>query len=148
MGYLAAGFVALLLTQTPSPRPLSESRGGLQPQVLITTLPTAPLTEAAAMTLEHDTEVSSAETVTIIVSIADCQKDEKGACNASADLVVNRPDGRVHTEVKGVSLNQRRATAPLKLTADDPLGLYTVVAIVRDLNARRFGKAERIFGLR
>ena len=148
MGLLLALIVAAVAAQAPTPT-LSQKREALQPAVLITTLASEELAkQSASGALEHDTEVARDETVTIVLSIPDCAKDDAGKCNASADLVAYKPDGSVHTAVKNVSLNSHRATAPLKLSATDPTGLYKVVATVRDLNARRFANAERIFGVK
>jgi hypothetical protein len=156
MGYVAASLILVALFQTPAPQPrLSEKslslhptaqspRGGgpaLQPQVLITTLPSERVAE-------HDTEVSRSEAITMVVTIEACEKRAQGACDASADLAVYRADGSKHSEVKNLSLTSRRATAPLKLTDNDATGLYTVVATVRDPATRRVGKAERIFGVK
>ena len=150
MGYLAALLITLGLVQTGTSQPsLSQRRETLQPQVLVTTLsPDELAKQSSSGALEHDTEVARHEPLTIVLTIADCEKGETGACNASADVVARKPDGTVHTELKNVSLNNRRATASLKLNAGDPTGLYKVVATVRDLNARRFGTAERIFAVK
>ena len=50
--------------------------------------------------------------------------------------------------MRNVSLNSLRTTAPLKLSASDQTGLYKIVATVRDLNASRFGTAERVFSVK
>ena len=118
----------------------------MESEVLITTLSAADLT--AAKTLEHDSEVARTETVTVVVIMPPCQKDPQGSCNASADIVTYTPDGKVHSEIKGVSLNAGRGTAALKLAPTDATGVYRVVAIVRDLNAKQFGTTERRFGVK
>ena len=150
MAFLVALILATGLAQSsPSPPTLSQKREALRPVVLITTLsPEEVAKRTAPDALEHDTEVARNETITIVLTIPECEKAENGACNASADLVTYKPDGTVHTEVKNVSLNGRRATSTLKLTPADATGLYKVVATVRDLNARRFASAERIFGVK
>jgi hypothetical protein len=149
MTHLLALFVVVGLMQTPSSQPLSQQRAGLLPEVLITTLSAEEIAKrGASQPLEHDTEVQRHEAITVIVTIAECTKDAKGTCNASADVVAYKPDGSVHSEMKTVSLNTGRGTASLKLLEGDATGLYKVVATVRDLNARRFGKAERSFGVR
>lgn len=145
MGYLLVLIAAGGLMQAQPT--LSQKRESLQPVVLITTLPSDDVAKRAE-TLEHDTEVARNEAITIVLTIPACEKGANGACNASADLVTYKPDGTVHSEVKNVSLNERRVTAPLKLTPNDATGLYKVVATVRDLNARRFASAERIFGVK
>ena len=145
MGVFVTLIAALGVIQ--SPPTLSQKRQSLQPVVLVTTLAAAEVAKQAD-TLEHDTEVARNESITIVLSIPACEPGANGACNASADLVTYKPDGTIHSEVKNVSLNQRRATAPLKLNPSDAAGLYKVVATVRDLNARRFASVERIFGVK
>lgn len=147
---MAASLILVALFQPPAPQPrLSEKSLSLQPQVLITTLPSERVAEQAITSpLEHDTEVSRSEAITMVVTIEACEKRAQGACDASADLAVYRADGSKHSEVKNLSLTSRRATAPLKLTDNDATGLYTVVATVRDPATRRVGKAERIFGVK
>ena len=150
MTYLIALAFAVGLAQTPASQPtLSERRASLQPDVLITTLSAEDLAKrAASPALEHDTEVARHEAVTIVVSMGDCTKDARGACNASADVVTYKPDGSVHSEMKNITLNTGRGLTALKFTDRDATGLYKVIATVRDLNGKRFGKAERSFGVK
>jgi hypothetical protein len=136
----------------PSPTfqaaPLSKKFDVLEAVVAITTRPPAELSKVPAdQPIEHDSEVSRSELITVVVEIHDCQADAKGSCNARADVTVLKPDGKVHSEMKDVSLASRRGTATLKLSPSDPTGVYTVVATVRDLTARRFAKTERKFGV-
>jgi hypothetical protein len=144
-------YTALILSTLVAVIPvqsLTQKRAMLKPDVLITTLAPDAIVQAAATPLEHDSEVDRSESITIVLSIAACDKGEIGRCNASADLVVYKPDGTVHSEMKNVSLNSLRTTAPLKLSANDVTGLYKIVATVRDLNASRFGTAERVFSVK
>ena len=146
MAYIAL-ILSTLFAATPV-QSLTQKRASLKPEVLITTLAPDAIVQAATAELEHDTEVDRSESITIVLSIAACDKGEVGRCNASADLVAYKPDGTVHSEMKNVSLNSLRATAPLKLSASDQTGLYKIVATVRDLNASRFGTAERVFSVK
>ena len=146
MAYIAL-ILSTLVAATPA-QSLTQKRASLKPEVLITTLAPDAIVQAATAELEHDTEVDRSESITIVLSIAACDKGEVGRCNASADLVAYKPDGTVHSEMKNVSLNSLRATAPLKLSASDQTGLYKIVATVRDLNASRFGTAERVFSVK
>ncbi len=130
----------------PAGQDAPEKAAVLKPEILITTLPAADV--KAAKTLEHDAEVARDEAVTVVVLLPACQKDSQGTCNAAADIVAYTPNGEVHSEMKSVSLNEGRGMASLKLAAADATGVYKVVATVRDLNARRFGKAERLFGVK
>lgn len=134
----------------PSPQQsLSEKRQVLKAVVAITTRPLADLSSIpAAQEIEHDSEVERSEVVTVVVMVQDCQADTKGVCRASADVVAYKPDGSVHSEMKEINLGTGRGTATLKLAPNDVTGVYKVVATVRDLNARRFGKTERLFGVK
>ena len=142
-----------LLGQTPppsTPQPsLTEKREVLKSEVAISTLPLADLKSVpAAKPIDHDSEVARTEPVTVIVTIHGCQTDANGACNASADVVAYRPDGSVHSEMKNVSLATGRGTTTLKLAPADVTGVYKVIATVRDVTAKRFGKTERLFGVK
>jgi hypothetical protein len=150
MGYVLALLIAAgVIHTTTSDQTLSRKLESLQSDVLITTLGPEELRRHPSLAdLEHDTEVARSESVTIVVTIATCEPSEGGSCNASADVVAYQPDGTIHTEVKNLLLNSRRATARLPLSANDPTGLYKVIATVCDLNARRLGKAERSFGVK
>ena len=147
----ALGLAASEASQTDqtATRPLSQKREVLQSEIAITTRPSAEIASLTnADAIEHDSEVSRSEHVTVVVSIRQCAKDEKGVCNASADVIAYKPDGSAHSETKNIALSTGRGTTVLKLTPDDAVGLYRVVATVRDLNARRFGKTERLFGVK
>jgi hypothetical protein len=130
-------------------RTLSQRREVLQPVVAITTVAVTDLTSIpATKEVEHDSEVARSEAVTVVVMIQGCQADVKGVCNASADVTAYKPDGSVHSEMKGINLATRRGTATLKLASSDVTGVYRVEATVRDLTAKRFGKTERLFGVK
>ena len=147
---MALGFnVAQTTPSAPAPQTMSQKRDVLQPVVAITTLSAAELSAISIDTsIEHDSEVSRAEPITVVVTIQGCEADAQGACNASADVVAYTPTGAIHDELKGISLKTRRGTATLNLGTGDATGVYKVVATVRDLDARRFGKTERLFGVK
>ncbi len=133
----------------PTPQALSQKRDSLQAEVAITTLAAADLKSLPRdKAIEHDSEVSRSETITVVVDIQACQSDAAGACNASADVIAYKPDGSIHSEMKNVSLATRRGTVVLGLVPGDVTGVYKVVATVRDLNARRVAKTERLFGVK
>jgi hypothetical protein len=134
----------------PSPQQtLSERREVLKSVVAITTRPAAELASVpVTQEIEHDSEVERSEVVTVVVMMQGCQADAQGACRASSDVVAYRPDGSVHSEMKEINLATGRGTTILKLAPSDVTGVYRVVATVRDLNARRFGKTERLFGVK
>ncbi len=151
---LTCAALGLALVQAPAPAPasppsLTSQREVLRSVVAITTLPLVELQAIpAAKEVEHDSEVARNEAVTVVVMIQGCQPDASGACRAEADVVAYRPDGSVHSEMKGVALTGGRGTVPLTLAAGDVTGVYKVVATVRDLSAKRFGKTERLFGVK
>jgi hypothetical protein len=141
--------IAIGLAQTPgSSTPLSQKRDVMQSEVAITTWTDGEIRERiGAKVLEHDSEVARGENVTAMVRLLGCQR-EKGVCRASADVVVYKPDGTVLSEMKNVDLASGHGTVAVKLDAADVTGVYRVVATVRDLNARRFGTTERLFGVK
>jgi hypothetical protein len=153
MTFLVAAALTYLLGHTSGDlvtlQPFAAQRDVLKAEIAVARQTAAeiektPLTQA----VEHDTEVARGDTLTVVVNAQGCEKDAKGLCNISADVVAYKPDGGVHSEIKALSLNRGRATAPLTFAAADGTGLYRVVATVRDLNARRFAKVERIFGVK
>lgn len=154
MKLLLAGLaLAVAVGQNPPPpapvRSLSEKRDVLQSEVAVTTLSAAELDRiGASQPVEHDTEVARAEAVIIVISIKGCSPDEQGQCRASTDIALHRPDGSVHSDVKGLSLAGGRARTAVTFATDDPVGIYRVVATVRDPVARRFARVERLFGLK
>lgn len=128
---------------------LSRKHDVLQAEAAISTMPAADLKALPATTpIEHDSEVSRSDAVTVIVSIHGCQTAAAGLCRASADVVAYKPDGSVHSEMKNVSLPGGRGTAALRLLPTDVTGVYKIVATVRDPAARRVAKTERLFGVK
>ena len=145
------GVVAIVLGQTPAPAQpsLSANRNVLRAVAAITTQPAADVMKTSAATeIEHDSEVSRSETVTVVVTIQGCQSNTAGECQATADVVAHRPDGTVHSEMKAIALPNGRGTATLKLAPGDVTGVYKVEATVRDPLARRVAKSERLFGVK
>lgn len=133
----------------PSPQSLTSKREVLKSVVAITTQPAADLARIpVSQEIEHDSEVARSEAVTVVVMVQGCQPDAQGTCRASADIVAYKPDGSVHSEMKDINIGSGRGTTTLKLAPTDETGVYKVVATVRDLNARRFGKTERLFGVK
>jgi hypothetical protein len=151
---LVAAMLASGFTQTPAApqvpvRKLSADREVLRADVAITTLAGVELDKlTAAKVIEHDSEVGRSEHVTVIVMALGCLRDAEGLCDASADVVVYRPDDTVHSQMNIISLATGRATTTLKLSADDVTGVYKVVANVRDLAAKRLARTERLFGVK
>jgi hypothetical protein len=138
--------VGMVSGQQPS---LTSTREVLKAVVAITTRPATELAGIPAVQeVEHDSEVARSEAVTVVVMVQGCQPDAKGVCQASADVVAYKPDGSVHSEMKQINLSSGRGTASLKLAPADETGVYKVVATVRDPTARRFGKTERLFGVK
>jgi hypothetical protein len=130
-------------------RKLSAEREVLRAVVAITTMPPSELDKIPAVKeIEHDSEVARSELVLVVVMAPGCQANPQGECNASADVVAYKPDGSVHSEMKGITLTTHRGTAVLRLASDDVTGVYRVEATVRDLQAQRFAKTERLFGVK
>ncbi|MGQ0734917.1 MAG: hypothetical protein ACT4QD_14835 [Acidobacteriota bacterium] len=128
---------------------LTDKRSVLQSEVAITTLTAEEIHRLPAVPpVDHDSEVSRTERVHVVVMVQGCEKNEQGACTATAEVVAYKPDGAVHTQLKDLSLSGGRAVASLPLAATDETGIYRVVATVRDLTARRFAQTERLFGVK
>ena len=129
----------------------SGARTPLRAEILITTLSEADLEaelNAPAGKIEHVSEVRRDVPAAAVLRVDGCQPNDKGDCTATVEMVVRRPDGSIHSETKKMDLPRGRGFVPLTFAADAPAGVYTVVATVSDLAARRFTKAERKFGLR
>src|SRR5262245_20722711 len=146
---LLIGVLAFGSTQDVPVRKLSADREVLRAVVVITTMPPTELDKIpVTKEIEHDSEVSRSELVMVVVMAPGCKANAQGECDASADVVAYKPDGSVHSELKNDSLRSHRGSAILKLAADDVTGVYKVVATVRDLQATRFAKTERLFGVK
>jgi hypothetical protein len=131
--------------------PLSSRINALQTEILITTLTTTELKtqlETDKGNIEHSSEVGRQGPVAAVVRVPGCQKDKDGVCKVSADIVVYRPDGTVHQEVKTLDLPQGRGALPLVFDGQAPTGVYKLVVTVRDLTTRRFATSERPFGVK
>jgi hypothetical protein len=130
---------------TPTPPPAARWQSG----VAIWTRPVAELSTIPLTTeIDHDSEVARGETVIVVVTLQGCQADAAGVCRATADILTNKPDGTIHSETKGVALTTGRGTATLALVPADVTGVYTVIATVRDPEARRVSRSERLFGVK
>lgn len=143
------GVLSIALLNTSEASQLSDKRAVLKAVVAITTLPAADVSKIAPTAeIDHDSEVARTELVRVVVSIQGCQPNAAGVCEATADVVAYRPDGSVHSEMKNIALASGRGMATLSLKPDDVTGVYKVEATVRDPNARRFAKTERLFGVK
>ena len=143
--------VASAIALTAQSGPLSSRTSTLQTEILITTLATAELKtqlETEKGKIEHSSEVGRQGPVAAVVRVPGCQKDKEGVCKVNADIVVYRPDGTVHQEVKTLDLPQGRGALPLVFDAQAPTGVYKMVVTVRDLTTRRFATNERPFGVK
>jgi hypothetical protein len=104
----------------------------------------------AGVALETDTEVRPGDPVIAQVRIRGCQPGAGAKCELTVQYAAYGPDGRVIHELKAqrVEAGQPAAALRFSLSASDAAGLYRVVAIVRDMNAKQMIQAERVFGLR
>jgi hypothetical protein len=133
----------------PDAKPAPSPPAVWQGSVAIWTRPIAELSTIPVTTeIDHDSEVARDETVTVVVTLQGCQVDAAGVCRATADIVTSRPDGTMHSETRNVALTAGRGTATLALVPADVTGVYTVVATVRDPEARRVSRTERLFGVK
>jgi hypothetical protein len=151
IGTLIATSLLVLSADQGQPGALSSQTQKLDSEVLITTLSTADLTKqvtAESGAIDHKSEVARGGPVAAVVRTKGCGKDANGACRVNADVVIYKPDGSVFHEAKNLDLPAGRAAIPLKIDAQAPTGVYKVVVTIRDLEARRFGSVERLFGVK
>jgi hypothetical protein len=92
-----------------------------------------------------------------VVLFRDCKADASGNCNVELDIVAYDPAGKVYGEMKGAELWQyRTAPAPghtqlgvaymgLEIEPQDPVGVYRIEAVARDLNAGVAGASTTQF---
>jgi hypothetical protein len=140
---------AFLQNTTPATPSLSERRDVLRAVIAITTSPAADVSKIpVTMAIEHDSEVARTENVLVVVTIQGCKANAAGTCQATADVIAYKPDNSVHSEMKSISLANNRGTAVLTLAPTDVTGVYRVEATVRDPNAQRVAKTERLFGVK
>jgi hypothetical protein len=101
------------------------------------------------VTLDTVTELRPDAPAFAIARVSGCLADG-GSCRVNVDYTIYKPDGSMYRELKLQPVEQGKMVPSLRftLTAADPAGLYRVVATVRDLNARRTQRPERIFSLR
>lgn len=101
------------------------------------------------VTVDSVTELRPGTPAQVVVRVTGCLADA-GACNVNVDYTIYRPDNSVFKELKLQPVENGKTPPPLRFTlaASDPAGLYRVVATIRDLNARRMQRPERIFSLR
>lgn len=103
----------------------------------------------AGATFETVTELRPGAPAFAIARVTGCMV-EYGKCNVNVDYTIYRPDNSVYKELKLQAVENGQLAPRLNFTlgAADPAGLYRVVATVRDLNARRTQRPERLFSLR
>jgi hypothetical protein len=147
---LAALAFSLSLISTDQAGSAAPKPSQMDPEILISILPPAELKikmAEPATTIDHHSEVSRTGPVTVVIRTNSCEKEPSGECRVNADVVVYEPDGSIHQQAKVLELPQGRGVLALTLGAEAPTGLYRVVANIRDMVARRFGTAERRFGV-
>jgi hypothetical protein len=136
--------------QTP---PSARKASALETELIVATSDDATLRQWAewqpGVMLDTVTELRPNAAALAIVRVRGCQV-EYSKCGVNVDYTIYRPDNSVYKEAKLQPVENGRVAPPLTftLTASDPPGLYRVVATVRDLNARRTQRPERIFSLR
>jgi len=138
------------LAQTP---PSMRQASNLQSDLIVATREDdtlrAWLEGRAGVTLDTVTELRPDTPALAIARVSGCLADA-GRCRVNVDYTIYKPDGSVYRELKLQPVEEGKTVPSLRftLTASDPPGLYRVVATIRDLNARRTQRPERIFSLR
>ena len=97
-----------------------------------------------APTIDPVTTVQRGLTISTVVIFYGTARDNKGLCNVDYDLVVKRPNGTVYNRRDALigwqdlapasdkQLMLGRNYVSISIGPDDPAGLYTVEAVVRD----------------
>ncbi len=92
-----------------------------------------------------------------VVLFKGCEADSSGNCNAELDIVAFDPKGKIYGEMPRVELWQQkpapdpgytqlsRSYMGLIIEPMDPSGMYRVIAVARDLNAKTEAKSEARF---
>jgi hypothetical protein len=92
-----------------------------------------------------DEEVEKGKPIEALVVFYGCKANEIGNCVAEVDYRIVKPDGSVYTEIKNTELWKNKPAMPegklglavdrvgLIAEVDDPVGVYTVELVIRDL---------------
>ena len=95
--------------------------------------------------VKNDEEVEKGKPIEALVVFYGCKANEIGNCVAEVDYRIVKPDGSVYTEIKNTELWKNKPAMPegqLGLAVDrvgfiaeleDPVGIYTVELVIRDL---------------
>lgn len=100
---------------------------------------------------ESATEVKAGQPAVAQARVRGCTPGaSSGLCDVVVQYTVTGPDGSTFRQepAKPIEAGKPAPALLLTLSKDDRPGLYTVATLVRDSNARRLVRAERIFGLR
>lgn len=93
----------------------------------------------------NDEEVEKGKPIEVLVVFYGCKANEIGNCVAEVDYRIVKPDGSVYTEIKNTELWKNKpamSAGQLGLAVDrvgliaeqeDPVGIYTVELLIRDL---------------
>ena len=100
-------------------------------------------------TIDPVTTVQRGQIISTVVIFYGTARDNKGLCNVDYDVVVKRPDGSIYNRRDAVigwqdlapdssrQLMLGRNYVSVNFSVDDPSGLYTVEAVVRDNVSRQ-----------
>jgi hypothetical protein len=106
--------------------------------------------DRSGVALESLTEFRPGQPVVAQARVRGCDPGDVGRCDVTVQYAVYGPDGQVYHQAAAQRVDAGQPAANLTWTFSntDPTGLYRVVVIARDLNAKRIIRTERIFGLR
>ncbi|MGK0381978.1 MAG: hypothetical protein ACI8QG_001741 [Flavobacteriales bacterium] len=92
-----------------------------------------------------DEEVEKGKPIEALVVFYGCKDNENGNCVTEVDYRIVKPDGSVYTEIKNTELWKNKPAKPegqlglavdrvgMIAEAEDPVGVYTVELVIRDL---------------
>lgn len=149
--------LALLLGVAPSIA-IAEQRGVARPTLEVELVVAAAdddqlrrwATDQPGALFETLTEVRAGQTAIAQARVRGCMPGDSGRCSVTVQYVATGPNGQTFREeaARPLEVGKPAPALRLDLSKTDEVGLYKVVTFVRDLNAKRIVRSERIFGLR
>ncbi|MDF1659516.1 MAG: hypothetical protein P1U58_18005 [Verrucomicrobiales bacterium] len=110
-----------------------------------------------AVPIHTTDETTKDKPITIFILFLESSANAAGLCNSVVDYTITKPDGNVYARIKDAELWKNKKPMQkgklglgvdyleIKIEPKDPLGVYTVRATVKDLNANITLDLKRTF---